>query len=54
MVGDLSSFWHDGTEKPDTAAASDDYRLTQTEPSEMSVPISNRRAYAPPLPPTSG
>ena len=34
MVGDLSSFWHDGTEKPDTAAASDDYRLTQTEPSE--------------------
>ena len=34
MVGDLSSFWHDGAEKPDTAAASDDYRLTQTEPSE--------------------
>ena len=33
MVGDLSSFWHDGAEKPDTAAASDDYRLTQTEPS---------------------
>ena len=29
MVGDLSSFWHDGAEKPDTAAASDDYRLTQ-------------------------
>ena len=27
MVGDLSSFWHDGAEKPDTA------RLTQTEPS---------------------
>ena len=25
--------WHDGAEKPDTAAASDDYRLTQTEPS---------------------
>ena len=39
MVGDLSSFWHDGAEKPDTTAASDDYRLTQTEP---------------PLPPTSG
>ena len=35
MVGDLSSFWHDGArKKPDTAAASDDYRLTQTEPSE--------------------
>ena len=33
MVGDLSSFWHDGAEKPDTAAASDDYRLTQTETS---------------------
>lgn len=37
MVGDLSSFWHDGAEKPDTAVAPDDYRLTQTEPSEKSA-----------------
>ena len=36
MVGDLSSFWHDGAEKPDTAVAPDDYRLTQ-EPSEKSA-----------------
>ena len=28
MVGDLSSFWHDGAEMPDTAAAPDDCRLT--------------------------
>lgn len=28
MVGDLSSLWHDGAEKPDTAAAPDDCRLT--------------------------
>lgn len=28
MVGDLSSFWHDGAEMPDTAATPDDCRLT--------------------------
>ena len=28
MVGDLSSFWHDSAEMPDTAAAPDDCRLT--------------------------
>lgn len=28
MVGDLSSFWHDGAEMPDTAAAPDECRLT--------------------------
>lgn len=28
MAGDLSSFWHDGAEIPDTAAAPDDCRLT--------------------------
>lgn len=28
MAGDLSSFWHDGAEMPDTAAAPDDCRLT--------------------------
>ena len=54
MVGDLSSFWHDGAEKPDTAAASDDYRLTQTEPSEneradkQQAGIRTSAAYEPP------
>lgn len=31
MVGDLSSFWHDGAEMPDTAATPDDCRLTPAE-----------------------
>lgn len=31
MVCDLSSFWHGGAEKPDTAAVSDDCRLTPVE-----------------------
>lgn len=31
MVGDLSSFWHDGTEMPDTAVAPDDCLLTPAE-----------------------
>lgn len=34
VVGDLSAFWHDGAENPDTTAVSDDYRLTRAETAE--------------------
>lgn len=54
MVGDLSSFWHDGAEKPDTAAAPDDCRLTPVATPERKRRAGNMRVSALRLLPTSG